>query len=84
MEGRSELDHAVIRELFESLQVTGVPLCTRFTVTPMLAKDRGKMGIDFERSTKQLMHFASIGEDLVLVVLKGHLLGDGGLMGDDR
>jgi len=28
MEGRSELEHVGIRELFESLQVTGVPLCT--------------------------------------------------------
>jgi len=31
MEGRSELDHPAIHELFESLQVTGVPLCKGLT-----------------------------------------------------
>jgi len=33
MEVRSELDHAVIREFFESLQVTGVPPCTHARIS---------------------------------------------------
>ena len=32
------------------------------------------MSVNFQRSAKQLMHFASAGEDVVLIVLKGHLL----------